>query len=80
MHTGTEQVKVGVDLATQAGASLEQIVTGASDVAGMVQSISAAAEEAGAGARQSAEAAGQLSTKAEELQTLVSQFRILSKK
>jgi len=76
MGAGTEQVKSGVERATAAGASLDQIVSGAGEVAGMVQSISAAAEEAGAGARQSAEAAAQLSSKSEQLQTLVAQFKI----
>ncbi len=76
MHSGTEHVKAGVLLAKKAGESLREIVSGASDVAGMVQSISAAAEEAGAGANESAGAAAQLSTKAEQLQDLVRQFKI----
>jgi methyl-accepting chemotaxis protein len=45
MNAGTEQVKVGVDKATQAGQSLEKIVAGAQEVASMIQSIAAAAEE-----------------------------------
>ncbi len=45
MNAGTEQVKVGVDKATLAGQSLEQIVAGAQEVATMIQSIAAAAEE-----------------------------------
>ncbi len=45
MNAGTEQVQVGVEKATQAGQSLEQIVAGANEVASMIQSIAAAAEE-----------------------------------
>ena len=45
MQAGTEQVGQGVELANQAGASLREIVTGAGDVAGLVQSIAAAAEQ-----------------------------------
>jgi methyl-accepting chemotaxis protein len=52
MDAGTQQVQVGVDKATQAGQSLEQIVTGAQDVASMIQSIAAAAEEQSAAGEQ----------------------------
>jgi len=45
MNSGTEQVKVGVEKATLAGQSLEQIVAGAQEVATMIQSIAAAAEQ-----------------------------------
>ena len=45
MNAGTEQVETGVGRATEAGRSLQQIVTGAQEVAGMIQSIAAAAEE-----------------------------------
>ncbi len=45
MTAGTEQVQIGVEKATQAGQSLEQIVSGAQEVATMIQSIAAAAEE-----------------------------------
>ena len=45
MNTGTEEVKVGVGRATEAGQSLQQIVASAKEVAGMIQSIAAAAEE-----------------------------------
>ncbi len=45
MHAGTEEVKVGVGRATEAGHSLRQIVTSAKEVAGMIQSIAAAAEQ-----------------------------------
>jgi methyl-accepting chemotaxis protein len=52
MNAGTEQVQVGVEKATLAGHSLEQIVTGAQDVASMIQAIAAAAEEQSAAAEQ----------------------------
>lgn len=76
MNHGTKQVRVGVERAGVAGQSLERIVAGAKEVAGMIQSISAAAEEAGAGAGQSASAATELSTKAEQLRTIVQKFKV----
>jgi len=75
MTRGQAQVRAGADLAAQAGASLERIVQGSTSVAGMIQAISAAAEEAGAGARESAGAATALSDKAEQLSVLVAQFK-----
>ncbi len=45
MEAGTDQVQAGVVSATKAGQSLEQIVSNARDVAGMIQSIAAAAEQ-----------------------------------
>ena len=45
MNAGTEQVNIGVEKATEAGRSLEQIVTSARSVAGNIQSIAAAAEQ-----------------------------------
>ncbi len=45
MNAGTEQVNVGVEKATEAGHSLEQIVNSARSVAGNIQSIAAAAEQ-----------------------------------
>jgi methyl-accepting chemotaxis protein len=45
MKVGTTYVKEGLDLAHKAGASLEDIVTGAQEVAGMIDSIASAAEE-----------------------------------
>jgi len=45
MDAGTEQVQTGVERATQAGQSLGQIVTSAQEVAGMIQSIAAAADQ-----------------------------------
>lgn len=45
MTAGTTQVQVGVDRATEAGQSLERIVSSAQGVAELVQSIAAAAEE-----------------------------------
>ncbi len=97
MSTGTEQVQEGVLKATQAGESLKQIVSGAQEVSGMIQSIAAAAEQqssaaeeisrnvqavsavanqVGEGTAQSAEAAAQLSLKAEQLRGLVGKFKI----
>lgn len=45
MNSGTEQVGQGVEKATQAGQSLERIVSGAEEVSNMIQSIAATAEE-----------------------------------
>ncbi|MCA9292303.1 MAG: methyl-accepting chemotaxis protein [Phycisphaerales bacterium] len=45
MEAGTSHVKQGVDRATKAGESLDQIVHSARQVAGMVNEIAAAAEE-----------------------------------
>ena len=45
MESGTAEVQKGVELAGQAGDSLREIVSGAKDVAGVVQSIAAAAEQ-----------------------------------
>ena len=45
MNTGTDEVATGMTRAGSAGQSLEQIVTAARDVAGMIQSIAAAAEQ-----------------------------------
>ncbi|MEM9419226.1 MAG: methyl-accepting chemotaxis protein [Planctomycetota bacterium] len=52
MNTGTDQVNVGVDTATQAGASLEQIVGTSEGLAMKVQSIAAAAEEQSSAAQE----------------------------
>lgn len=97
MNAGTDQVQTGVEKATEAGRSLEKIVSGAREVATMIESIAASAEEqssasnmissnlesisavtneASEGARQSASAAAQLSSKAEQLQQMVGQFKI----
>ncbi len=48
MNTGTSEVKIGVERATRAGESLTKIVSSARDVAVMIQSIAAAAEQQGA--------------------------------
>jgi methyl-accepting chemotaxis protein len=45
MGRGTEQVALGVEKATSAGESLEKIVRASRDVATMIQSIAAAAEQ-----------------------------------
>lgn len=97
MNAGTEQVSTGVDQATRAGQSLNEIVTGSQHVAKMIreiaalterqsetseqigtgiQQIAAASSEAADGANQSATAVSKLSSKAEELQALVSQFKL----
>ena len=52
MNSGTEQVNTGVKTATTAGQSLGQIVANAQAVAGMIQSIAAAAEEQSATSEQ----------------------------
>ncbi|MBY0262796.1 MAG: methyl-accepting chemotaxis protein [Phycisphaerales bacterium] len=76
MNRGATEVKAGVGRATEAGNNLEQIVAGAKDVAGLLQGISAASQEAGAGAAQSASAASELSAQAEQLQQMVNRFKI----
>jgi len=45
MQSGRERVSQGVDLARQAGESLQSIVSGSQEVASMIQTIAAAAEE-----------------------------------
>jgi methyl-accepting chemotaxis protein len=91
MTAGTEQVKVGVDKATQAGQSLEQIVSGAQEVSGMIQSIAAAAEEQSAASEQvsrgiqsvsavtnqSAEGASQSAMAASQLSTKAEELQAL---
>jgi methyl-accepting chemotaxis protein len=91
MNAGTEQVKVGVDKATQAGRSLEKIVTGAQDVATMIRSIAAAAEQQSAASEQvskgvqsvsavtnqSAEGASQAAMAASQLSTKAEQLQAL---
>ncbi|MEZ6190121.1 MAG: methyl-accepting chemotaxis protein [Phycisphaerales bacterium] len=91
MNAGTEQVRVGVEKATQAGRSLEQIVAGAQEVAMMIQSIAAAAEEQSAASEevsrgvqevsavtnQSAEGASQAAMAANQLSTKAEQLQAL---
>ncbi len=60
MNDGTERVTQGVELAQQAGSSLETIVASAREVATMIQAIAAATEEQGA-------AAGEISQNAESI-------------
>jgi methyl-accepting chemotaxis protein len=88
---------VGVVRATKAGESLRAIVSSAEDVASMIRSIAAAAEQQSAageqvsrsiqginlvtsetavGAQQAAQAAADLSAKAESLRGLVSSFKL----
>ncbi len=52
MNAGTEQVEVGVNRAQEAGDSLREIVTSSRDVADMIGSIAAAAEEQSAASDQ----------------------------
>ena len=52
MNAGSEQVKTGVERATRAGQSLQEIVTKAKSVASMIQSIAAAAEQQSAASEQ----------------------------
>ena len=73
---GTHEVRAGVQLASEAGNRLKEIVVKATDVSSMIQTIASAAEEAGAGSQQAAAAASQLSAKAEQLQSLVGRFKV----
>jgi methyl-accepting chemotaxis protein len=89
MTTGTEQVKTGVQRATEAGASLQQIVSSAREVATMIQSIAAAAEQQSAASeqvsrniesisavtRQASEGAGQAASAAAQLSTKAEQLQ-----
>lgn len=97
MQAGAENVREGVTLASQAGDSLERIVSSSEQLAAAVVSIATSAEEQAAasnhvsgaiekiravvqqsseGTRQAAAAAHRLNAKSEELNSLVSQFRL----
>ncbi len=97
MDGARDQVSKGVELANEAGSSLERIVSGSTNVASEINDIAAAAEEQSAtaeeisqtiesvaavvrqsseGASQAATAAAQLSGNAEELQLMISKFKI----
>ncbi|MCB9848881.1 MAG: methyl-accepting chemotaxis protein [Phycisphaeraceae bacterium] len=97
MESGKVRVTEGVTLAGNAGDALREIVAGSGQVAQMIQSIAAGAEqqssaanevsrsiesinaisnESAEGVRQAAEAATQLSNKAEQLQALVNRFKL----
>ncbi len=60
MNAGANQVKEGVARATEAGKSLEQIVTSSQEVASMIQSIAAAAEEQSAASEQVSRSIGSI--------------------
>lgn len=76
MQHGTQQVQLGVKSAERAGERLDLIVTSAQGVASMIGQITQAAEEAGVGAQQAAQAASSLSEKAELLREIVGRFKI----
>jgi len=96
MKSGTDEVAQGAEKATEAGVSLFTIVNSSRDVAEMIRSIAAAAEQqsiagteisrgvdeisnsirqAAEGATEEATAVNQLSAKAEQLQSIVHQFK-----
>jgi len=91
MNAGTEQVQMGVERATEAGESLRKIVASAQEVAHMIQSIAAAAEQQSAASeevaknvesisavtRQSSEATNQAATAAAQLSTKAEQLQAL---
>ncbi len=91
MNSGTEQVKLGVEKATAAGASLQSIVTAAQGVADMIRSIAAAAEEQSAASeqiskniesvnavsKQASEGAGQAAAAASQLSSKAEQLQRL---
>jgi len=58
MDIGTDQVRTGVERATQAGQSLKQIVDASQNVTGMIQSIAAAAEQQSAASEQVSKSIG----------------------
>jgi methyl-accepting chemotaxis protein len=76
MSFGALQIKQSADMAGRASHDLAEIIRTSGGVSTMIRTISAAAEEAGAGAAQSASAAAQLCTRAEDLKAMVSRFRI----
>ncbi len=76
MSFGAAQIKQSADLTGRAGHDLAEIIRTAGGVSSMIQTISTAAEEAGAGAAQSAGAAAQLSNRAGDLKAMVDRFRI----
>lgn len=97
MDVSTDRVNDGMGYAREAGESLSAIVCSSQDVAGMIQSIAASADEQSAASgeisrsvqeinsvteesarsvEQAATAANQLSYKAEQLQMLVSKFKV----
>lgn len=76
MTFGATQIKQSADFTGRAGHDLAEIIRTAGGVSSMIQTISSAAEEAGAGAAQSAGAAAQLSTRASDLKAMVDRFRI----
>jgi methyl-accepting chemotaxis protein len=97
IEAGSKRVNHGVELAGNAGQSLERIVASSQTLGSMVESIAAAAEEQSAaseqiarsieqinavtresaeGASQAAKAAGDLSSQAERLQSLVSGIKV----
>lgn len=91
MQTGTDQVKAGVTRATEAGESLQKIVSSATEVAGMIRAIAAAAEQQSAASeevsrniegissvtRQTSEGAAQASAAAGQLSAKAEQLQSL---
>jgi methyl-accepting chemotaxis protein len=91
MNTGTSEVQAGVAKASKAGQSLESIVHTAKDVATMIQSIAAAAEEQSAASeqvsrniesinavtRQTTEGAGQAASAAADLSSKAERLRTI---
>lgn len=91
MNSGTQQVEKGVERATEAGESLRKIVASAQEVAHMIQSIAAAAEQQSAASeevaknvesisavtRQSSEATNQAAAAATQLSTKAEQLQAL---
>jgi len=91
MNTGTQQVQTGVELATRAGDSLNEIVGSAQSVSDMIASIASAAEEQAAASeeisrsiqsvdaitRQSSEASSQSATAATQLSSKAEQLQQL---
>ena len=91
MNTGTQQVEKGVGQASEAGQSLEQIVSGAKEVAGMIQSIASATEQQSSSSeqvsrnvesinevtRQSTEGARQAASAASQLSSKAEQLKAL---
>lgn len=73
MGEGTEHVRNGVELATQAGTQLQTIVTSSREVARMIQSIAAAAEQQSAASTEISSSVERIAAVAQQTTEAVSQ-------
>lgn len=73
MSDGTEHVRTGVELATQAGSQLQTIVTSSREVARLIESIAAAAEEQSVASNEISGSVEQIASVAQQTREAVSQ-------